>query len=213
MIISITNTLSYVWDGASSLSDFGHLLEMAFGSGIAYAVLIRTGRLQGSYIEDYCLKRHQEAMDAYTALTAEDKALTDKIEIRANKVRCDNHVAECRKLMSMYAKRFAIASVIVSLLCILILTIAGIWHPIVPNLIILIGIIIAFAPVPVGLAWTYYLVQQAETQIKDEYKNFYVVVDVVRDKLKEETKRAMREIDNRRNAKSPNLLQRLFLGH
>jgi len=205
--------ISILWNGSSSLSEFGHLLEMAFGSGIAYAVLIRTGKLQGSYIEDYCIKRYKEAMDAYAALTAEDRALTERIEISGNKLRCDNHVAECRKKMSMHARWFAIASVLVSVLCILILAIAGIWHPEVPNLLILIGIFAAFAPVPLGLAWTYYLVQQTESQIKDEYKNFYVVVDVIRDKLKEETRRAMQEIDSRRNAKSPNLFQRLFLGY
>src|SRR5437588_658371 len=121
---------------SSSLSSFGHLLEMAFGCGIAYAVLIRTGQWQGSHIEEYCNERYREATEAWDLLTADEPAFSTKIKIGANKLRCDNHAAECKKQIGKLVRYFAVAAVLVSVFCIIVLLIAGIWNPAVPNIVI-----------------------------------------------------------------------------
>jgi hypothetical protein len=210
----LTGQCAFLWHGSSPLSSFNHLLEMAFGSGVAYAALIRVGRFQGGYIAEFCNLRFSEVEEACKLLAAEDPSLTARFNITHAKSLCDHHVAECRRLTIGASKHFAIAGVVVSVLAVILILIAGIWDPLpVPNVLILIGTVVAFAPVPVGLIRTYYLVQQAERRIANEYKNFFVVVDFIRDQLKQETQRAIQEIDKKRNTKNPGLFQRLISGH
>src|ERR1700730_2513663 len=122
--------LSTIFTGESSLSSFAHLMEMAFGCGIAYAVLIRTGIGQGNHIENYCTDRHSEATETHALLASENKALVEKIDIGPIKLRCDNHVVGCCNKMSHITKQFAIASIAVSIFCVFVLLIAGIWDPV-----------------------------------------------------------------------------------
>lgn len=203
--------LSTLVSQSSSLSSFGHLFEMAFDCGIAYAVLIRTGYLQGQHIENYCIQRNREVTEAKNLLTAESSDLGDRFDVGGNKLRCDNHVAKCKKQIYIASRRFSAAGLLVSVLCALTLLVSIIWEPVmVPNWAILVGFLLAFAPVPGGIACTYYYVQRAESRIALEYRDFFIALGVLKAKLNDETNRAMQEITARRSIKKPNFFQRLF---
>jgi ABC-type multidrug transport system fused ATPase/permease subunit len=211
---SICSWLASLCSWSVSLSGFNHLLAMAFGSGLAYAVLIRTGNLQGRYLEAYCNARHADAVAAYKLLTIENPELEKSIALDANKIRCNNHVSECRQKIFQLSKYFAMASVVVALLCVIMMLVAAVWDPLhIPVIFIVPATIMAFAPVPFGLGWTYHLVRNSEKSITDEYNSLFEIQNVLKVHLKKETENAIQEIKKKLGAKKRSVFERMLSGH
>jgi hypothetical protein len=211
-IAAAWDLLSTTFTGSSDLSSFLHVLEMAFGSNVAYAVLIRTGQLQGKRLEDFCQARHSEVKAMYDLLTADNPAVMSGIQIDGNKARCDNHIAESRERIGKLARWFAFAALAVAILAVALVVISGIWPTItLPNLVIIFGTLILFAPVPVGLGWTYGIVRTGESFISKEYDSFFDVLEVFKQKPKDATLAAIEDVRGKLRQKKPGILKRLFL--
>lgn len=197
--------------GFSPVEHFMHPLEVAFGSNIAYAVLIRTGSLQGNRLNSFCDRLHADALEMYELLRAENPQVIGGIEIDGNKTRCSNHISECQKRISRLTPRFVKWAIICAVVAVTLMLLAGVWpEASLPNILILVGFLLLIAPVPAGLYITYSIVKEGEDAVRGEYSSFFHALEYLKDKPKEQTQKAIDNFKTKLKAKSPGPLTQML---
>jgi hypothetical protein len=200
----------FIWGGYTHLSHFETVLHVAFDCNIAYAALVRTGMLQGNYLESFVEHQHSRSKVAHDLLKSEH-AEFEGITVNGDYQKCLTLVAEARRRIDSLVPKFAIVSVVAMFIAILLLFVSAIDGEYeVQSVLGLLAGIILFSPVPIGLAWTYRVSATCEGKIIEEYKKFFDACDHVGQTPKDEIKRQVNDIRAKLNAKPPGIFRRFL---
>jgi len=195
--------------GTTKLGVLGHLLEASFGSNLAYAALLRLGKLQGDDLACYAKLRHSEVVRAHGLFKKEDDAFP--VVLDGDEIRTGNLVAETQAYLVQVAKIFAtlmLAMAVVSLIGLFASAMAPDFE--YPNWIVIIVGMMFFLPVPICLLWTYSVCGNCENRINKEYSNFFTACDHLQKKPGAEAQKAIELIRKNLAAKPAGPLKRFF---
>lgn len=197
--------------GKSHLSGYLHIMEMAFGSNVAYAVLIRSGELQGENLTAFAERRYQHAKVAHDLLAAERPELMQQITIDGNRDRCASFVSLCKKRIATLVPLFSLIAALMSIACILLVFICGVIpDAILSNVVAALGTIVLFSPIPVALLWTYSIVSGVEKKIVAEYARFFDLPSQFTTAPSKQIQDALENIEKEMREQNPGVFKRFF---
>ncbi len=196
--------------GCNSLAGYSSLIQAAFGANLAYAVLIRTGNLQGNRLTWFADRQHRYLTVAHGLLTSEVKGV---IKIDGNKLRCENLVSEAKANLAKIVPWFAGASVLMAMITLAFLFALGAWGDTeISNWLMALVAIVLFLPIPAGLCWTHNIVKGCERLISGENSKFFTAVDQTPRMTAADVTAQFDSIRGQLKIKPPGIFKRIILG-
>ncbi|HEX4301780.1 MAG TPA: hypothetical protein VHZ78_03245 [Rhizomicrobium sp.] len=198
--------------GWTAIAALGHILELAFGANMTYALLLHIGVFE-SQLEEHLDTLHKEVSTARQLLVTEDTA-NEILVIDHNKTRCKNMIKESVTHILARARvftQFALASAFACLVLLLI----GAMSPnlAIPNATLILLVALLFGPVPIGLTMVNKVIANTKSQMTTDYDSYFNAINLLKNKPRDETLAELNVIRARMNKRKSSTFSLTIFGN